>query len=69
MLWFGYLERLEENSWHIEDRKFDMSSSLAQKRSRKTPYKVMRRDLEEWVVSKELGKKTEILVTYVWKPV
>ena len=42
-----------------------MSSSLAQKRSRKTPYKVMRRDLEEWVVSKELGKKTEILVTYV----
>ena len=55
MQWFGHLEAVEESAWSCKCRIFKASGSFHRRRPRKT-WKIIRSDLKEIKVSKNLDK-------------
>ena len=47
---------MEESSWATKSQKFEVEGSLASVQYRKIQSEVIRRDLKDWKVKKELAK-------------
>ena len=54
--WFGYLERMEESGWSSKSRTCRVSHSLHRGRPKKTWYEVIRKDLKERKIRKNIAK-------------
>ena len=62
--WFGHLERIEVDAWISKCRDIMVDGSLARGRPQKSWSEVVRKDLREKKVSKDIAKDG-----IAWKPV
>ena len=63
--WFGHLERIKESAWSSKCRTFKVRGSLPRGRPRKIWNEVIRSDLKEREVSKDIAKDRNVWESFI----